>query len=202
MTDKIDLKKELKHLFAPKRAPQIVDVLPLQYLMIDGKGAPESQAFQDVVEALYSAAYTLKFMLKAGGRQDFVVPPLEALWWADDLRVFHDNRRDEWQWTMMIMQPDAVTSADLTAALSELTGKKKRTPAHDRLRRATLEEGRAVQVMHIGPYDEEGPVIAAMHAFAEAQGHALRGKHHEIYLSDPRRTTPNKLKTVLRQPLA
>lgn len=202
MAGKTDLKKELKYLFAPGRAPRIVDVPPLRYLMIDGKGAPEGQAFQAAVESLYSAAYTLKFMLKAGRRQDFVVPPLEALWWADDMRAFDDNRREEWQWTVMIMQPDAVTSADLTAALSELKGKKKRTPVHDRLRLAALEEGRAVQIMHIRPYGEEGPVIAALHAFAEAQGYGLRARHHEIYLSDPRRTAPEKLKTVLRQPLA
>ena len=200
-TSKIDLKKELKPLFSPKKTPHLVDVPPLQYLMIDGDGAPESQTFEEALGALYSTAYTLKFILKSASRTDFVVPPLEALWWADDMRVFHENARDEWQWTMMIMQPEHIASDDLDDALAELTKKNKRTPAHDRLSLETLEEGRAVQVMHIGPYSEEGPVIAAMHAYAVSEGCRLINKHHEIYLSDPRRTAPEKLQTVLRQPV-
>ena len=200
-TSKIDLKKELKPLFSPKKTPHLVDVPPLQYLMIDGDGAPESQTFEEALGALYSTAYTLKFMLKSASRTDFVVPPLEALWWADDMRVFHENARDEWQWTMMIMQPEHIASDDLDDALAELAKKNKRTPAHDRLSLETLEEGRAVQVMHIGPYSEEGPVIAAMHVYAVSEGCRLINKHHEIYLSDPRRTAPEKLQTVLRQPV-
>ncbi len=179
-----------------------MDVPPFQYLMIDGKGAPESEVFQDALAALYSTAYTIKFMLKSAGRTDFVVPPLEALWWAEDVRAFHENDRDEWQWTMMIMQPDEVTPVDLGQTLDQLEEKKKRSPAHDRLCLATLEEDRAVQVMHVGPYNEEAPTIAAMHAFAESAGCKLVGKHHEIYLSDPRRSAPEKLRTVLRHPVA
>ena len=170
--------------------------------MIDGKGAPESQEFQDVLAALYSMSYTVKFMLKSAGRTDFVVPPLEALWWAEDVDAFHENKRDEWQWTMMIMQPEQVMPSDLAPALDQLEGKNKRSQSHDRLRLATLEEGRAVQVMHVGPYSEEAPTIAEMHTFAESAGYKLVGKHHEIYLSDPRRTAPEKLRTVLRQPVA
>ena len=169
--------------------------------MIDGKGSPESQQFQDALAALYSTAYTVKFTLKSAGRTDFVVPPLEALWWAEDVRAFHENDRDEWQWTMMIMQPDQVTPSDIVRALDQLAEKNKRSPAHDRLRLATLEEGRAVQVMHVGPYSEEAPTIAALHAFAESAGYRLVGKHHEIYLSDPRRTAPERLRTVLRHPV-
>ena len=198
---KINLKKELKPLFSPKKTPHLVDVPPLQYLMIDGDGAPESQTFREALGALYSTAYTLKFMLKSANRTDFVVPPLEALWWADDLRVFHENARDEWQWTIMIMQPWYISADGLVGAVAELTKKNKRTPAHDGLSLETLEEGRAVQVMHIGPYSEEGPVIATMHAYAMAEGCKLISKHHEIYLCDPRRTAPEKLKTVLRPPV-
>jgi len=200
MPDKIDLKKTRKAFFAPKKAPEIVEVPPFAYLMIDDKGAPESQAFQDAMAALYSSAYTIKFALKGSGRGDFVVPPLEARWWADDWEAFREGgRRDEWQWTAMLMMPDGVAAPDLEAAFAELDRKEKRIPAHDRLRLETLEEGTCVQVMHIGPYADEGPVIAAMHAHAEEQGYALTGKHHEVYLSDPRRTAPEKLKTVLRQ---
>ena len=123
--NKIDLKKELKPLFSPRKTPHLVDVPPLQYLMIDGDGAPESQTFEEALGALYSTAYTLKFMLKSASRTDFVVPPLEALWWADDLRVFHENARDEWKWTMMIMQPEHIASDDLDDALAELTKKNK-----------------------------------------------------------------------------
>ena len=200
--DKIDFKKQYKSLFAPRKKPHVVEVPSLQYLMIDGKGAPESQTFQDALGALYSMAYTIKFMLKSAGRTDFVVPPLEALWWADDVRAFRENDRDEWQWTMMIMQPDQVTPADLDRALDQLQDKGKSSQAHDRLRLATLEERRAVQVMHVGPYDEEGPTIASLHEFAGSAGYRLVGKHHEIYLSDPRRTAPERLRTVLRHPVA
>ena len=202
MTMKIDLKKQYKHLFAPKTTPQFVEVPPLQYLMIDGQGAPEGQAFQEGLQALYSTAYSLKFMLKSAGRPDFVVAPLEAQWCGDDPSVFTENRRAEWQWTLMIMQPEQVNADDLAAALDALAKKRKRIASHDRLRLSTLEEGRAVQVLHIGPYSEEGPTIASLHSYAESKGYELVGKHHEVYLSDPRRAAPERLKTVLRQPVA
>lgn len=199
MADKIDLKKRHKALFAPKKTPHIIDVPPLPYLMIDGAGAPESAAFMEAVAGLYSAAYTLKFLVKGSGRTDFAVAPLSARWWADDMGAFVAGARDEWQWTAMIMQPEHVTADDLAATRAELDRKKKRVAAHDALRLETLEEGTCVQVLHLGPYADEGPVIAAMHAHAEDEGYALTGKHHEVYLSDPRRTAPEKLKTVLRQ---
>lgn len=201
MPDKIDLKKQHKAFFAPKKTPGIVEIPALPYLMIDGAGAPESEAFKDAVAALFSAAYTLKFLVKGSGRTDFAVAPFGARWWADDMSAFVAGRRDDWQWTVMIMQPDHVTAADLDATLAELSRKKKRVPTHDKLRLETLEEGTCVQVLHLGPYADEGPVIAGMHAYAEEQGYALTGKHHEVYLSDPRRTAPEKLKTVLRQQL-
>ncbi len=202
MTDKIDLRKLHKPFFAPGKKPEIVKVPRFAYLMIDGQGAPESAAFVHAVTALYSAAYTLKFFVKGSGRTDFAVAPLSARWWADDWDAFVAGQRDDWQWTAMIMKPDHVTADDLIATLGELDRKEKRIAAHDLLRLETLEEGTCVQVMHLGPYADEGPVIAAMHAHAEAQGYALTGRHHEIYLSDPRRTAPEKLRTVLRQQLA
>ena len=198
---KIDLKKTYKTLFAPKATQQFVTVPPLQYLMIDGKGAPASAAYGEAIATLYPAAYAIKFHCKTTRGFDFVVPPLEALWWADDMGAFVADDRAAWQWTAMIMQPQQVTDADLRAALATLDKKKKKRPDHDRLRLATLEEGTAVQVLHTGPYSAEGPVIAAMHAFAVDAGFSLAGKHHEVYLSDVRRTAPEKLKTVLRQPL-
>ena len=202
MTLKIDLKKTYKDLFSARRAPRLVDVPPLPYLMIDGQGPPAGRAFQGAIGALYSTAFTMKFALKAAGRPDSVVAPLEALWWSDDPRAFDENRRDAWQWTSMVMQPEHVTETDLQATLAELSRKGKRIPAHDRLRLATLEEGRSVQLLYVGPYDEMGPAVAHLRAFAASEGYRPAGRHHDIYLSDPRRTAPERLKTILRQPVA
>ena len=202
MSGKIDFKKHHKTLFAPRRAPQIVDVPNLQYLMIEGRGSPESETFHDAINALYSTSYSLKFMLKSAGRTDFVVPPLEALWWSADPSAFELNRRDEWQWTIMIMQPDEVTATDFADAIESLASKGRATPAHDRTALANLDEGRCVQVLHVGPYGSQGSTIQSLHAFAEAGGYEPIGKHHEIYLSDPRRTAPERLKTLLRRPVA
>ena len=202
MTHKIDLKKTHKDLFTARQAPKLVDVPSLSYFMIDGEGPPEGNAFQEAIQALYSTAYTLKFALKKAGRTDFVVAPLEALWWSDDPRAFDENRRDRWRWTAMVMQPEHVEDADLGAALAELQRKGIRNPAHERLRLDSLEEGRAAQLLYIGPYNEMGPSVAELHAFAAAAGYQANGRHHDIYLSDPRRTAPEKLKTILRQPVA
>ena len=199
MASKIDIKKQYKHLFAPKREPHLVEVPRFQYLMIDGEGSPHGAAFQDAIGALYSTAYTTKFRLKAAGRADFVVPPLEALWWADDESAFEENRRDEWQWTLMLIQPDHVSKEDIADALGELDKKGKTTAAHRNMRTEPLEEGGAVQCLYVGPYDSMGGAISAMQAFAESNGLELAGKHHDVYLSDPRRTAPEKLRTVLRR---
>lgn len=202
MPDKIDLKKQYKRLFSARLAPGLVDVPQLQYLMIDGRGDPDAPEFEGAVQALYSTAYTVKFSLKHAGRQDFVVPPLEGLWHADDPSAFPEDRRDEWQWVVMLMQPGHVTAGDLAEALEALSRKGKRIESHGRLRLDTLEEGLAVQCLHVGPYSDEGPTIRALHESAVAQGYRLVGKHHEIYISDPRRTAAEKLKTILRQPVA
>lgn len=202
MPDKVDLKKRYKPLFSAKLAPGFVDVPRLQYLVVEGRGDPEAPEFEGAVQALYSTAYTVKFSLKRAGRQEFVVPPLEGLWHADDPRAFTEDRRDEWQWVLMLMQPEHVNAGDLAEALDALSRNGKRIDSHGRLRMQPLDEGRAVQCLHVGPYSDEGPSIQALHKHALEQGYSLAGMHHEIYLSDPRRTPPEKLKTILRQPVA
>ncbi|MXY70333.1 MAG: hypothetical protein F4Y47_17525 [Acidobacteriia bacterium] len=199
MAGKIDIKKQHKHLFASKREPHLVEVPKFRYWMIDGRGSPDGAAFQDAIGALYSTAYTTKFRLKAAGRADFVVPPLEALWWADDESAFEENRRDEWQWTLMLVQPDHVSEGDIADVLDVLDKKGKLTAAHRNMRMEQLEGGRVVQCLYVGPYDSMGGAISTMRAFAESNGLELAGKHHDVYLSDPRRAAPEKLKTVLRR---
>lgn len=201
---KIDFKKELKHLYRPSKSSfSIVDVPQMDFLMIDGKGDPNtSTAYQEAVDALYAVAYAIKFMLKDDPEiDDYVVPPLEGLWWAEGGGGFSLDDKDAWPWTMMIMQP-AWVSADLVEDARAKAARKKDLPALSRLRFAPYHEGLSVQILYVGPYDEEEPTIARMHAYAAEQGYALRGRHHEIYLSDPRRTAPENLKTVIRQPIA
>lgn len=199
---KIDLKKAHKDLFTARRSPRLVDVPPLPYCMIDGQGPPAGEAYQEAIHALYSTAYTLKFALKKAGRTDFVVAPLETLWWSDDPRALEENRREEWRWTAMVMQPEHVVDADLQAALGNLLRKGIRNPAHERLRLETLAEGRAAQLLYVGPYDGIGASVAQLRAFVADEGYRPAGRHHDIYLSDPRRTAPEKLRTILRQPVA
>ena len=198
---KIDLKKRYRDLFSARRTPRLVEVPRLSYFMIDGQGPPAGEAFQTAIQALYSTAYTLKFALKAAGRTDFVAPPLEALWWSADPRAFEENRRGVWHWTLMLMLPEHVGNADLQAALATLERKRKRAQAHDQIRLATLEEGRAVQALYVGPYDDMGPAVDQLRAFADSHGYRQVGRHHDIYLSDPNRTAPEKLKTILRRPV-
>jgi hypothetical protein len=197
-----DWKKALKELYSPPRTPVLVSVPPMNFLMVDGMGDPISAPeYTQAVEALYSVAYTLKFALKKAGGPEFGVMPLQGLWWAEDMNAFVDADRAAWQWTMMIGQPEFVTQEQVSAAVAE-TGHKKELPALPRLRFERFDEGLCAQVMHTGPYAAEGPTIAALHAFIAQQGGALRGKHHEIYLSDPNRSAPEKMKTIIRQPLA
>lgn len=199
---KVDFKKEFKNLYGPSsRTPVIVEVPAMNFLMVDGSGNPNtSQEYTAAIEALYPMSYTLKFMAKQGElQQDYTVMPLEGLWWAEDMDVFLDGRKDEWLWTAMIMQPDFISAAMVEEAREVVRGKKN-PAALDKLRFESLEEGTAGQIMYIGPYSDEGPTIQALHEFIENQGFELSGKHHEIYLSDPRRTAPGKLKTIIRQP--
>lgn len=200
---KLDLKKQWKCLYAPKAGHiELVDVPPLSYLMIDGEGDPNTApAFSKAVEALYSLSYTLKFSLKKSPPPvDWGVMPLEGLWWADDPRVFHLSDKSSWNWTAMILQPEVVGRAQFEAAVTEVR-RKKNPAALDLVRLDTLEEGRSAQILYTGPFANEGPVIQQLHDTIHANGRELHGKHHEIYLSDPRRTPPEKLRTILRQPM-
>ncbi len=199
---KTDFKKEWKHLYRPSAKEfVIVDVPPMNFLMIDGHGDPNTaQEYQDAVEALYAVAYKLKFMSKKEKGMDYIVPPMEGLWWVENMEEFTTENKSTWDWTMMIMQPDWITQEMFEEALKEVE-KKKNPPALSRLRLEVYHEGLAVQIMHIGPYDAEAPTIARMHTFIDENDYEPAGKHHEIYLGDPRKVAPEKLKTVLRQPV-
>lgn len=200
---KIDYKKELKHLYNPsKKEVALVDVPPMNFLLVDGSGYPgTSQAYEDAMEALYAMAYTLKFKIKkSDGGVDFTVMPLEGLWWAEDMELFAEEP-DNWLWTSMIMQPEHVTEMHVAQAQEEVE-RKKNPVALPLLRFERFHEGLSAQIMHIGPFSEEGPTIEKLHAFIAESGHTRRDKHHEIYLSDPRRTAPEKLRTIIRQPVS
>lgn len=201
--EKKDFRKELKHLYAPSAKDfSIVDVPPMRYLAIDGCGDPNvSREYKEAIEALYAVSYTLKFISKKELDKDYVVPPLEGLWWADDMSVFARGTKDEWRWTMMIMQPEWITPALIAKAI-ETVRVKKPIPGLSLLREEVLKEGRSAQIMHIGSYADEAPVLARLHnEYLPQNGLVSNGKHHEIYIGDPRKTAPSKLKTVLRQPV-
>ena len=200
--DKIDLKKQLKHLYKPTHKEfTVVDVPPLKFLMIDGNGNPNtSQPFQEAVQALYGMSYTLKFASKKELDIDYTVMALEGLWWADDMGAFTAGAKDTWYWTVIMLQPDHITPEFVEAARAELA-RKKDVPALPRLRYETFHEGLSVQIMYFGSYADEGPTIARMHAFIQDNGYTFNGKHHEIYIGDPRKSAPEKLKTVIRQPI-
>jgi hypothetical protein len=199
---KVDLKKELKHLYQPSAKEVVqVEVPVFNYLMIDGAGDPNtSQEYAQAVEALFSVSYTAKFMVKKGAQAlDYAVMPLEGLWWADDMSAFVANDKSQWQWTMMIMQPPFVEKEVIDAAIAG-TRKKKNLPGISTLRFEAFSEGRCAQILHIGPFSEEGPTIRRVHEFIDART-GRTGKHHEIYLSDIRRADPGKWKTIIRHPM-
>lgn len=199
---KLDLKKDLKQFYQPSaKNVTVVDVPAMNFLMIGGAGDPnKSKAYTEAVEALFAVSYAIKFMVKKGPLAvDYGVMPLEGLWWADDMALFSAAAKHEWKWTMMIMQPELVTADMVAAAMAETTAKK-RLPGVSRMRFETFREGKCAQTLHIGPFTTEGPTIAKIHAFIDAHG-TLRGKHHEIYLSDIRKADPAKWKTVIRQPM-
>ena len=201
--EKLDLKKELKHLYqTPAKEVVEVDVPTMNYLMVDGEGDPNIvSAFAEAVETLFTVSYTLKFMVKKGVlATDYGVMPLEGLWWADDMTKFSIADKSNWKWTAMIAQPPFVTQAMLDAALAEVKNKKN-PAALSQLRFEAFTEGKCAQILHIGQFSDEGPTIARLHKFIETNGGKLCGKHHEIYLSDIRKAAPEKWKTIIRQPL-
>jgi hypothetical protein len=197
-----DVKRDLKDFYAPRNtAWALVDVPEQRFLAVDGTGNPNTAPeYASAVEALYAVAYTLKFAGKRTGG-DFVVGPLEGLWWADDPAAFTARAKDRWNWTMLISLPPWITEEAVAEARDAALAKKK-NPAIARLRTLTLHEGPSAQVLHTGSYDDETPVLAELHdTYLDAHGLRPSGHHHEIYLSDPRRTAPERLRTILRQPV-
>jgi len=198
---KIDFKKDLKRLYLPsaKEVAQ-VDVPAMNFLMVDGQGDPNTSAsYQEAVEALFSVAYAIKFKVKKTLAIDYGVLPLEGLWWADDMAAFTAGDKSDWKWTMMIMQPEFVSTALVRDTIAEVK-KKKNLPGLAKMRFEPFAEGQAAQILHVGPFSAEGPTVARVHAFIDVVG-KRSGKHHEIYLSDIRKADPAKWKTVIRQPL-
>ena len=195
--------KEFRDFYTAGRQPRLIDIPNFSFLMVDGHGDPNvSVEYGQAVDALYSLSYTLKFALKRGPQQlDYRVMPLEGFWWMPDMSQFSIERKADWDWTMMIRQPDEVDEDLFERSIAEAT-RKKELPAARLTRLEGFTEGLAAQVLHIGPYAAEGPTIERLHAFIVEQRYERVAKHHEIYLGDPRRSAPAKLKTVLRQPVA
>lgn len=200
MSEKIDFKREIDAYRARRGSFAIVDVPDLRYLMIDGHGDPNTTALAEATEALYPLAYRLKFASKKSLGRDYVVMPLEGLWWADDMESFTGERdKSRWDWTLMIMVPDWIDPSMVAEAAGQISGPRRLGD----VRLESLSEGRCVQTLHVGSFDDEAGTLARMHdEFIPAQGLRMTGKHHEIYLSDPRKTAADKLCTILRQPVA
>ena len=200
---KIDLKKELKEFYrSSAKKVQIVTPPSMNFLKIDGQGNPNtSAAFQDAVATLFAVSYTLKFTVKKGEMAiDYGVMPLEGLWHADNIEVFDAEDKDSWRWTLMVMQPEFITEAMVLEA-KETAQKKNKAPLADKLRFEIFEEGKAAQIMHVGPFSDEGPTVDTLHAYIKENGFEQTGAHHEIYLSDIRRAAPQNWKTIIRQPI-
>lgn len=201
---RVDFKRELKKIYFPApRDPEFVKVPGMNFLMIDGKGDPtKSDAYQAAVDSLYAVSYALKFSIKySPQRLDYAILPLESLWWAEDMSAFSQGNRDEWLWTAMIRQPELISREMVTEMMVDVR-EKKNPPALDKMRFQSLKEGQCAQILHLGPYSAERLTIEKLHQFIEENNYDFGGKHHEIYLNDPRRTAPESLKTVIRQPVA
>ncbi|MFP4250087.1 MAG: GyrI-like domain-containing protein [Armatimonadota bacterium] len=199
---KRDFRKMHTTLYQPPREPVMVEVPPMNFVMIDGSGDPNTETwYQAAVEALYAVAYSIKYNVKERSEDlDFVMPPLEALWWVEGMENLSEADRDSWQWTLMIMMPEPVDH-EIYQRGHERACEKKCLVAAEMMRFEEYDEGLSAQILHVGPYDQEQPTIERLHAFIAEQGHRRRGRQHEIYLSDPRRTKPENLKTILRQPV-
>jgi hypothetical protein len=201
---KIDLKKELKPLYtASSKKAALVDIPRMKFLMVDGSGHPDGNPlFQQGMEALFGVAYTLKFSSKLGPQKlDWTMMPPEGVWWVEGSECFEKADKSAWRWTLMIAQPDAVTSGMVREAKKKL--KERKNPALvDEVRLESLRKERCVQILHIGPYNAEQPAIEKLLAFAAENGYKVAGRHREIYFSDPKRTKPEKLKTIIRLPVS
>ncbi|HSB89469.1 MAG TPA: GyrI-like domain-containing protein [Anaerolineales bacterium] len=198
---KLDLRRQFKPLLSPPSKEVVVVQVPrAQFLMIDGQGDPNAAAFHEAMQALYALSFGLKFTLKKEKAIDYPVMPMEGLWWTEGVEWFDMTRRQDWRWTLMILQPDVVTKTWCQRLRAE-TLEKGKAPAAVHARLEPFREGRCVQIMHLGPYATEGPTIARLHDAMRQKGWVPNGHHHEIYLGDPRRSAPEKLRTVLRQPV-
>jgi len=197
-TKKIDLYAQFKHEYVTPKAPVLVTIKPARYLAIDGQGAPGGARFTAAIGALYAVAFTIKMSRKFDGRQDYAVSKLEGRWYFDGEAT--DVARKDWRWTLMIRTPAFVTPAELRKAVTTLVARNKPTEVKE-VRLETVKEGVSVQMLHVGPYENERETIDAMRAFAERRRLQFAGPHHEIYLSDPRRVPPPRLRTILRQPV-
>lgn len=200
-TPAYDVKRERRELYTARAGVfSLVDVPPLRFLAVDGAGDPNTSAdYADAVSALYTASYAVRAAARAELGRVHVVGPLEGLWSAEDLAAFRTRDKHAWQWTLMIVQPDWTTPALVAAALAAV---RRPGPVLERVRFEPYEEGRSVQVLHVGSYDDEGPVLARLHdEHLPAHGLVPTGRHHEVYLSDPRRVEPARLRTILRQPV-
>ncbi len=200
---KADLRKQVASYSAPGGRFEVITMPPLRYLMIDGRGDPNTAPeYADALATLYPVAYALKFLSKREFGRDYAVPPLEALWWAEDMSAFTTARdKTRWHWTVMNLVPDWLADEQVSDAVASVA-RKGGAPLLEAIRVEELDEGLCVQTLHVGSYDDEGPVLEEMHSrFLPANGLRMTGRHHEIYLSDPRRTVPEKLKTILRQPV-
>ena len=204
---KLDLKKENRELYYPKKNQvNLVDVPEMNFLMLDGQGDPNtSEEYRAAMETIFPVSYKVKFMSKKELSRDYVVMPLEGLWWTDKMEEFSVDDKNSWKWTVMIRQPDFIDAAMIKEVVEEIS-KKKELPAVSKLRLEKFREGLSAQILHVGPFSEEGPTVAALHEYIETNGYSFDGsldgkKHHEIYLSDIRRSKPENLKTVIRQPV-
>jgi len=201
---KLDYKKEFPDLYKPSlKEPAIIKIPKMMFFMIDGTGDPNtSEDYKEIVQLLYNISYTLKMKVikKETPSKDYVVPPLEGLWYMPKMEEWSMDEKDKWEWTMMIRIPDFIKDTQIKKAMKILK-ETKNPSSFSKLRCEQYEEGTCVQIMYLGPYDEEPPTIKKIHQFAEKNGYNLNGHHHEIYLSDPRRVEPERLKTILRQPI-
>lgn len=199
---KLDLRKELKGLYQPTgKQFTVLEVPPMNFLMVDGQWDPNtSDEFQGAMMALYGTSFTVKFASKLQLGIDYTVTAVEGLWWTQGAQALDCEDKSGWRWTLMMMQPAHITASIVEQAWKDMQ-RKRPSPALDRIRFERFAEGLSVQIMYVGPYADEGPTIARMHEFIAQNGYEPAGKHHEIYLGDPRRTAPEKLKTVLRQPI-
>jgi hypothetical protein len=199
--DKIDLGKLHKDEYAAPKKPVLIKTKKATFLAITGRGEPGGEVFQDRIGALYAMAFTIKMTRKFAGKQDYVVGKLEAQWWAGEGDTdFSRTPKSQWRWKMLIRTPDFIAADDLKSAVAILT-KRGKSPSVSEVTLETLAEGQCMQMLHVGPYEREPETIALMKACAEKEGYAFHGRHHEIYLSDPRRVPPDRLKTILRMPV-